>query len=527
MPAVITDQFRISNAETFVQSFVGVGTTANYYYTFLAHPNPQGLYNEVENYGTDTWNTIPPSPKDSFEQENSYHDSMLFLKKVGVEDVTRIIPRYDWQNGSTYDMYKHNYDINNPTSQLNSKTLYEGKYVVVNSEYKVYLCINNGSEPENEKGQKSLVEPNFVSTIPQAASVNAQDGYLWKYLYTISPAEVIKFATDDYIPLPKNWGDPSTITVKNAAVDGGLQTIVITNRGSNYQLSDGTTIRVPVYGNGSGGEATITIANGEVSTAEITSSGTGYTRAFIRVQSGVKGLNTDASGDAIEATSGTGATFEVPCPPKGGHGDDIYRELGAHRIMVYSKYDNDPDYIIGNNFARVGIIKNPTIYGSDTVRLNTGNATALGALKLVTPATTSTDNYKVNTKITQTVGVGSTAVAYVGAYSRVTNVLRYFQPAGLSTSATYGYKVLPFSNAVGVNTSIIPSAGPTLPLDTSYTGSSETISGKVIQYGQQFTNGIAPPDIQKYSGEIIYVDNRAPITRSTSQKEELKIVVEF
>ena len=162
MPAVITDQFRISNAETFVQSFVGVGTTANYYYTFLAHPNPQGLYNEVENYGTDTWNTIPPSPKDSFEQEYSYHDSMLFLKKVGVEDVTRIIPRYDWQNGSTYDMYKHNYDINNPTSQLNSKTLYEGKYVVVNSEYKVYLCINNGSDPENEKGKKSLVEPNFV-----------------------------------------------------------------------------------------------------------------------------------------------------------------------------------------------------------------------------------------------------------------------------------------------------------------------------------------------------------------------------
>ena len=81
--------------------------------------------------------------------------------------------------------------------------------------------------------------------------------------------------------------------------------------------------------------------------------------------------------------------------------------------------------------------------------------------------------------------------------------------------------------AVGVNTIIDSANGPDLPLDTSYTGSSETISGKVIQYGQQFTNGIAPPDIQKYSGEIIYVDNRAPITRSTSQKEELKIVVEF
>jgi len=524
MPAVITDQFRISNAETFVQSFVGVGTTANYYYTFLAHPNPQGLYNEVENYGTSDWNTIPPSPKDSFEQEYSYHDSMLFLKKVGVEDVCRIIPRNDWQNGATYDMYKHNYDINNATDQLNSKSLYEGKYVMVNSQYKVYLCINNGSEPENPKGKKSLVEPDFVSTIPQAASVNAQDGYLWKYLYTISPADVIKFSTEDYIPLPKEWGDPNTITVKNAAVDGALQAIVISTRGTNYQLSDGTTLRVPILGNGSGGEATITIANGEVSTAVITSAGTGYTKAFIRVQGGIRGLNVDAQGDAIEVTSGTGATFEIPCPPQGGHGDDIYRELGAHRIMVYSKYDSDPDYITGNNFARVGIIKNPTIYGSDTVKLNTGNATALGALKLVNP---STGTYSVNTKITQTVGVGSTAVAYVGSYSKITGVTRYFQPAGLSTSATYGYKVLPFSNAVGVNTSIVPSSGVTLPLDTSFSGSSETISGKVIQYGQQFTNGIATPDIQRYSGEIIYVDNRAPITRSSSQKEELKIVVEF
>ena len=44
MPAVITDQFRISNAETFVQSFVGVGTTANYYYTFFIHSEMYSPY---------------------------------------------------------------------------------------------------------------------------------------------------------------------------------------------------------------------------------------------------------------------------------------------------------------------------------------------------------------------------------------------------------------------------------------------------------------------------------------------------
>ena len=60
MPAIITDQFRILNAETFINSFVGVGTTANYYYSFIGHPSPQVLYNQVADYGTSDWNTRIP-----------------------------------------------------------------------------------------------------------------------------------------------------------------------------------------------------------------------------------------------------------------------------------------------------------------------------------------------------------------------------------------------------------------------------------------------------------------------------------
>ena len=86
MPAIITDQFRILNADTFVQSFTGIGTTTNYYYTFLAHPDPEGLQSELVNYGTSDWNTETPEPLDSFEQESSYHDSMLFLKRITGDD---------------------------------------------------------------------------------------------------------------------------------------------------------------------------------------------------------------------------------------------------------------------------------------------------------------------------------------------------------------------------------------------------------------------------------------------------------
>ena len=76
MPAIITDQFRILNAETFSKSMTGIGTTSNYYYTFLGHPNPTDV--RVEEYGSATWSTDPPEPLDSFQQEDRYHDSMLF-----------------------------------------------------------------------------------------------------------------------------------------------------------------------------------------------------------------------------------------------------------------------------------------------------------------------------------------------------------------------------------------------------------------------------------------------------------------
>ena len=146
MPAIITDQFRILNAETFAKSVTGIGTTSNFYYTFLAHPNPANV--SIVDYGDANWATTPPDPRDSFQQEDRYSDSMLFLKKIGINDFARIVPRVNWASGITYDMYKNNYDITNDAPQTSAKTLYESRFYVVNSEFKVYICINNGSSPD-------------------------------------------------------------------------------------------------------------------------------------------------------------------------------------------------------------------------------------------------------------------------------------------------------------------------------------------------------------------------------------------
>ena len=528
MPAIITDQYRILNAETFIDSFVGIGTTGNNnYYAFLGHPNPQNT--EVRNYGVSTWGNPVPNPTDSFDQENLYYDSMLFLKKVTSNDVRRVIPRLDWQTGTIYDMFRNNYSSTNLTPQTKSTSLYGSNYFVLNSEFNVYVCINNGSNPDNPDGQKSTQEPTHTNTVPQEAG-NGSDGYLWKYLYTIAPSDIVKFVTTSYIPVPKVWGDTTNSNIKDAAVDGKIETVVIKNGGSGHSFvengvtkTSGSVSGIPITGDGTGASITINFSSGIIDTVSVVG-GSGYTYAGVRFESGQFGGKT--------LNPGSGQEFEVIIPPKGGHGADIYRELGAFRVMLYSKFDNNvddaPDYVLGNDFSRVGLVKNPLQFGG-TDLLNNTTATNLSALKLKPDAssglTTSNVTYKPNDRISQTVGVGSTAVGYVASWNPDTGILKYYQPVGFSTLSEYSYKKLDF---VGLNTAITGGSPENLVVDTSFNDKSSTVvGGKNVSLGQTFNLGKASPEVKKYSGEIIYIDNRAPVTRTSSQKEEVKIVIEF
>ena len=543
MPAIITDQYRILNAETFIDSFVGIGTTGNNnYYTFLGHPNPTNV--EVKNYGAANWGSPIPDPLDSFSQENFYHDSMLFLKKVTSEDVRRVVPRVNWQSNSIYDMYRNNYHSDNSytdknlTPQTSSTNLYGSKYYVVTSEFKVYLCINNGSNPDNPDGKKSLFEPTHTNTAPAIAG-DGSDDYLWKYLFSVSPADIVKFVTSKYIPLPKKWGDSTNENIKNAAVDGKIETIIIKDYGNTISVGgtdSGTVSEIPISGDGTGGSATVNIKGGSVQSVSVVG-GSNYTYANLRF---ITGTYKGSGGNNVELGVPTSEqdqpNFEVIIPPKGGHGADIYRELGGFRVMLYSKYDNNvddvPDYVLGNNFSRVGLIKNPLTSTGNTL-LNSTTATSLGALALTSDGasgvtTTSDVTYKVNTLIKQSVGSGQTAVAYVASWNPETGILKYYQPVGFSTMAAYSYKQLDFISDASSPIVNADSSQGNLVVNTSFNDDSiSTATGKNVALSQSFVSGKANPDIKKYSGDIIYVDNRSPITRSASQKEEIKIVIEF
>ena len=516
MAAIITDQIRILNAKNFLS---GVTSTANAYYSFIGLPNPT----DIES----TWDTSPPSPKDNFDEEDNYWDTMIALKKINSSDARQVVTRRLWTSGTTYDMYRSDYSRTNTAKVSGGTNLYAATYYIINSDYRVYACLHNGIDPDNPNGKPSLDEPTFTDLEPKKAGTSG-DGYIWKYLYTIKPSDIVKFESTDFIPVPTDWSTNSDVaSVRDNAVDGSIKIVTITDRGVGLGTANSTYTKVPIYGDGTGAECTIVINNDQkVSDVTVSTAGQNYTYGNVDLEAG--GVPTGT----------TRPTFDVIISPPGGHGKDIYRELGAYNVLLYSRIENDienPDFITGNQIARVGIIENPKATSGSL--LSADKASAVGALRL-TGAGYSSATFDADAYFTQTVSAGTTAAARVVNYDQTTGVLKYWQDrtvAGFNTvgtaqtNPTYGYNLTAFTASPGTNGSltITPTSGSNLAIDTSFTGVSTVINNRTYYLGQEFTSGLASPEVKPYSGNIVYVDNRPSITRSTNQKEDIKVILQF
>jgi len=516
MAAIITDQIRILNAKNFVS---GVSSSSNAYYSFIGLPNPS-------DYQSD-WDSSPPAPKDNFSEENDYWDTMIAVKKINSSDVRQVIPKRTWSSGTTYDMYRHDYSVSNTAAVSGATNLYSSFYYVLNSDFRVYICLQNGTNPDNPNGRPSLDEPTFTDLEPRSAG-SSGDGYIWKYLYTIKANEVVKFESTDFMPVPANWGSSGdNAAVRDNSVDGSIKIVTITNAGVGIGTANSTYTRVPIEGDGTGAECTITVgADSKVSGVTVSNQGSNYSYGSVNLVGG------------NVPTGTTIPTFDVIMSPQGGHGADIYRELGAYNVLLYSRIENDnenPDFITGNQIARVGVIENPEVSTGNV--LTSDKASVLSALKL-TGIGYSSATFTADSTITQTVGTGATAVGRVINYNQTTGVLKYWQDktsfgftnAGVGiTNPSFGFNVEEFTSspATGGSLIIVPSTGNNLQIDDNFTGITTVINNRTYYLGQSFTSGVAGPEVKKHAGNIIYVDNRPSITRSSNQKEDIKIILQF
>ena len=219
-------------------------------------------------------------------------------------------------------------------------------------------------------------------------------------------------------------------------------------------------------------------------------------------------------------------------PPSRGHGFDLYKELGTDKLLVYARFDDSTkDFPTDTKFSQISIVKNPTSIGSTSV-FQQNEFSSVNAIKLISPTGTPT----IGEKIEQTVSQG-TAKGYIVSYDTDTNVLKFYQDRSLVFNQTTGdqtdytgitteSRVLAFESSA--DKIIAPTSGFSASVDQNFSGISTNPTGnKVISLGVNFENGLANPEINKGSGDVIYLDNRPTITRNSRQKEDIKIILEF
>ena len=485
MAAIITNKFRINNAEQFVESFSE--TSAETYYLFIGRAHAWASDADVQgNTITEGTDAAPPTPNDDVTSEFYNYDDMLGAKIIASSDVSRVIPRRNWTTGTTYDMYEHNISSDN-TSNSGATNLYDSTFVVMNSSYAVYKVI------ENDGATASTVEPTSTSN----SIFSTSDGYRWKYMYSLTSAETLNFMSTDFIHCSTDS------TVSAAAVDGALDTILVVAGGSSYNTSSGSTISaIPIRGDGSSGVASVTISSGAISAATVTTAGTGYTYAYI------------ANSDIIAATNaggaGSGANLNVIIPPKGGHGADALKELGSFYVMLNKSLtgvEGTSDIGVANDFRRIGLVRNPYNYGTTTVASATTRRQLYAAVFSSVSGTFTADE-EINQATTGAVGK-------VIEYDSDNKLLYWYQTRFPDVGTDSDGNLTAFSGANAI-TGQSSSASAT-PL----TSSSTDVNGVSI------TSGYSNPELAYDSGDILYVEERSPITRASDQTENIKLIIEF
>ena len=530
MSAIITDQFRILNANNFVES---VENTNNSYYVFIGLPNPIGTDTLVGDGWSSEWNSNTPAPTDSFSYRAHAGDTSMFGKKVSSANMRRIIRRVDWIAGSRYEIYRDDYSIDNPSPLTQANRLYDANYYVLNSDFKVYICIDNGSSGDNPLGNVSQDEPTFTDLEPSKAG-NSGDGYVWKYLFTVSPSDIIKFDSTEFITVPNSWSTSTDSQIRSVRENGNsdvnlnqIKHVYIENAGDGY--ADGLNQEVDIVGDGVGAKARVDIQNSKITNVTVSSGGRGYTY-------GIVDLGNLSSG--VSTSSGRAKLIPI-IPPSLGHGHDLYTELGTDRVIVYSRFDDSTkDFPIDTKFSQVGIIKNPTKVGT-SITYTDSTFSSLQAIKF----DTTTESPVVGEEITQVLvappNTGRTATAYVASFDSETKVLKYFRDrslhfnrttldqtdyAGISTSA----RIYQFESQAGANNIRGKESGFSGSPSLNFSGITTNPTGnKLINLGVNFIGGLANSEINKGSGEVIYLDNRPVIVRNQRQKEDIKIILEF
>jgi len=529
MAAIVTSNFRVLNANNFKED-----VSDSSVYVSIGKSDVWSLTT------SDTTDTTPFTPEDHLDDEGEARANLIGMKKVAASDLSHVIPRYTWTSGNSYVAW-----------DSDDGSIFDKAFYIVTSEFKVYKCIKAG-------GGASSIQPTQTLTDPQTES----DGYIWKYMYTIGVADAEKFLTNSYMPVKTvslsaegvvaattsssttvvltgvNLDITVGMTVSGTNISGtptvsartgntltlstaqsltasdiltfafasdadaetslteadfaqylnqkasrdsttaaGIERIEVTAGGTGYTSAPTVTIT----GDGSGATATATVAAGVVTTITVTGKGTNYSVADITFSGG----------------GGSDAGARAVLSPKAGHGVDPKSELGGFFMSLNVQLDGadgNGDLTVGNDFRQIMLIKNPKVYNATPLAGAIASADTLKATSYLDFASAvDVTDYTVDELL---VGQTSGAQAYVVEIDSANGYIYYHQ------NDKTGYAS--FTNGEDVQ------------------GQSSTTTGAL-----ESASAVGNPEVDRASGDILFLENRDPINRTTTQIEDIKVILEF
>ena len=445
MSSIITNNFSTLIAQQFI-NILDVG--ANSYlplsrkaYVF-ATLGKQTVWNQ---------NDTAPTPGQSTRDLIDFSDRAIAAKRIDLDSVSFVVPRYNWTSGIIYSRYGCTVcPIGTP-------------FYVLNSKGQVFKCLdNNGNTPSTDQPElflsaTSLEEPYFVTS----------DGYKWKYLYTLSSNQRQKFLNDEWMPVTFNR------FVKAAAINRSIDIIRLTNSGNNYVDGPNQNI-ITLEGDGRNAVLKANVVAGQVVDIAIQNRGQDYTKANLSFTDIVGGV-------------GTGASAVVTLSPQNGHGYDPVEELYANTVMFNVDFEGSVGGLFPaeNEFREVTLLYNPYLRGTQTLAPSTF--------------------YEMYSEILVSPGVGD-----------FNNDEILIQGEDLENS-TFSAEVISFDE--GTNVVYVNNLRGTFSSNSPIKG----LTSGAIRIGINLT----PPPLQLYSGKVLFVSDKVPVTRDPDQTDRIRFILSF
>lgn len=531
MASILTAKAKIKLAKLFLTQFDT--DSAKNMYLFIGKSDPW------------TSDIAPDTTVDSVGEQMKRWFDMLSLKKVTESNVVHAIPRrdYDATFNTKYISYSHldTELFDHPTTAELSASALDGTYsagsvYVLTDEFNVYLCIGNNG------GIKSTVKPTGRST----SIITTADGYRWKYIYTVSSADTLKFVTPSWMPVRTLTADDgsSQWLVQAGAVDGSVEHIKVLAGGSGYTnvltthtLVSGTTTTgvfqasasavnsayngCMVFvesGTGAGQYGTISGYVGSTRTFTVSVAfgvaldGTSVVSVYPKVS--ILGDGTGLVGKAIVSAGvitrvdvvaigsgyhtatatiggggGTGGSVLPIISPIGGHGKDPVAQLGAYFTMVNIRLEyTEDDFPIANDYRRIGLVQNVK---------NTSDG-------LIATATTRTATKQLSLTSVSGTFVTDEVIQSNGASTPQAKMIEF-------TSTGVGTGTMKYFNTDTTNYSVFTATEVITGLTSGATATISVVTNR---------------EINLFEGEVVYVENRRPVMRSVDQIEDIKLIIE-